>query len=235
MLAMLRVKRTRPALAETLEQLADVGAVEVQRVGVALAVDGVVAVARVPVEAVVAAAEQRGIGAEVAVHDVVAAAADQRLRAGATEQRVVAGAAVDRDRLVVDRGGEQRHLVVAASRGDRDRGEGALVEGEVDRAVGADVDRQLGAVGNEDQMIARAVAGEFQGSGLDLPRVARHRGGRQAERRQGRTVPANKVIFITCRTSTGPVLFPRTTRSRSPQTAIASSTERKLWPRSVSS
>ena len=90
---------------------------------------------------------------------------------------------------------EERHLVVAASRGDRDRGEGALVEGEVDRAVGADVDRQLGAVGNEDQTITRAVAGQFQGSGLDLPRVARHRGGRQAERRQGHYGPGQQGLF----------------------------------------
>ena len=52
-------------------------------------------VAGIPLEAVVAAAEQRHVGAVVAVDDVVAAAAEERLRADAAEQRVVAVAAVD--------------------------------------------------------------------------------------------------------------------------------------------
>ena len=105
MLAMLRVRRTRPPLAATPRISAAVAAVEGQRVGVALALDGVVGVARVPVEVVVAAAQQRDVVALVAVDAVVAAAAEERLGAGAADQRVVARAAVDADLLVLDGGG----------------------------------------------------------------------------------------------------------------------------------
>ena len=70
--------------------LADVGAVEVQRVGAGLAFDGVAAVARVPLEAVVAAAEERRSCALVAVDDVVAGAAEQQVGAVAAAERVVA-------------------------------------------------------------------------------------------------------------------------------------------------
>ena len=48
MLATSRVKRTRPPLAEMSMLLVDVGAVEQQRVGAGLALDGVAAVAGVP-------------------------------------------------------------------------------------------------------------------------------------------------------------------------------------------
>ena len=61
----------------------------------ALALDGVAAVAGVPLERVVAAAERRRVGAAVAVDEVVAAAADQDVGAVAADQRVVAAAAVD--------------------------------------------------------------------------------------------------------------------------------------------
>ena len=77
--------------------LGGVGAVEVQDVLAALALDGVAAVARIPLEVVGAAAQLRGVGAEVAVDEVVAGAADEHVIAVATGERVVAGAAVDRE------------------------------------------------------------------------------------------------------------------------------------------
>ena len=70
-------------------------AVEQQRVGPVLALDGVVAVARVPLEHVVAGAEHDRVVALLAVDEVIAIAADQYVGAVAAENRVVAGAAVD--------------------------------------------------------------------------------------------------------------------------------------------
>ena len=93
-------ERAHGSRSQDLHVLGDVGAVEGERVGTALALDDVAAVARVPLERVVARAEQRGVGAAVAVDEVVAAAADQRVRAVAAEQGVVAVAAVERDGLV---------------------------------------------------------------------------------------------------------------------------------------
>ena len=56
MLATSRVNRTRAAVGRDVDLLVDVGAVEQQRVGAGLALDGVAAVARVPDEGVVAGA-----------------------------------------------------------------------------------------------------------------------------------------------------------------------------------
>ena len=111
-----------------------VGAVELQGVLAALALDAVAAVARVPLEGVVAGAQLGAVGADVAVDEVVAGAADEGLGAVAARERVVAGAAVDGDVLeghshVLDADG-----VVAAAGVDRDRGERGAVEGRrVDR------------------------------------------------------------------------------------------------------
>ena len=99
MVAMLRVKRTRAPLAETSIVLADVAAVEVERVVAGLALDDVVDVAGIPLEAVVAVAQERAVGALVAVDEVVAGAAVEEVVAVAAEQRVVAVAAVHRQRV----------------------------------------------------------------------------------------------------------------------------------------
>ena len=85
MLAMLRVRRTRAAVGGHVDDLADVGAVEVERVGAALALDDVVAVAGIPLEVVVAAAEEGRVGAAVAVDEVVAVTAEQLVGAVAAE------------------------------------------------------------------------------------------------------------------------------------------------------
>ena len=66
-------------------------------VGAVLALDDVAAVARIPLERVVAGAEERDVVALLAVDEVVAVAAEQDVDAVAAEQRVVARAAVDRD------------------------------------------------------------------------------------------------------------------------------------------
>ena len=98
MLPMSRVNRTRAAVGRHLEALVDVRAVEHHRVRAVLALDDVAAVARIPLEDVVAGAEERGVVALLAVDEVVAVAAEQLVGAVAAEDRVVARAAVDGDR-----------------------------------------------------------------------------------------------------------------------------------------
>ena len=80
------------------ERLVGARAVEGQRVAAVRARDRVVAVTRVPLEAVVAGAEVGAVVAAVAVDDVVAVAGEQPLGAAAAQQRVGAAAARDRDR-----------------------------------------------------------------------------------------------------------------------------------------
>ena len=97
MLATSRVKQHAPAVGRDVDVLVDVRAVEQHRVGAGLAFDHVAAVARIPLEHVVAGAEQGGVVALLAVDEVVAVAAEQEVGAVAAEDGVVAGAAVDRD------------------------------------------------------------------------------------------------------------------------------------------
>ena len=99
-MVMLPTSRNKPhpaAIGRDVDVLVDVGAVEQQRVGAGLALDGVAAVAGVPDERVVAGAEKRHVVAAAAGDDVVAVAADQRVGAVAADDGVVAGAAVDRE------------------------------------------------------------------------------------------------------------------------------------------
>ena len=95
MLATSRVKPHAAAVGGDVDVLVDVRAVELHLVGAGLALDGVAAVARVPLERVVAGAEQGHVVAAAAVDEVVAVAADQRVVALAADDRVVARAAVD--------------------------------------------------------------------------------------------------------------------------------------------
>ena len=96
MAATLRVRRTREPLAETSMFSPMLEPLKLRAFAAALAFDGVAAVARIPLEAVVAGAEQCGVRTDVAVDEVVAAAAEQQIGAVAAAQRVVAGAAVER-------------------------------------------------------------------------------------------------------------------------------------------
>ena len=74
-----RKKTDAPPVGRDVDALADIAAVELERVGAGLALDYVVVVARVPDERVVARPEQRGIVAVAADDAVVALAADQHV------------------------------------------------------------------------------------------------------------------------------------------------------------
>ena len=84
------------AVGRDLEALVRGAAVEQQRVDAVLTLDHVAAVARIPLEHVVAGAEERDVVALLAVDEVVAVAAEEEVGAVAAEKGVVAGAAVDR-------------------------------------------------------------------------------------------------------------------------------------------
>ena len=103
------------AIGRDVDVLADVGAVEDQRVGAGLALDGVAAVARIPDERVVAVAEQRHVVAAAADDGVVAVAADERVVALAAGDGVVAGAAVDGEADDAGRQGRGIDRVVAGA------------------------------------------------------------------------------------------------------------------------
>ena len=104
-----------PAVGRDVDVLADVGAEEEHRVGAVLALDRVVAVARIPLEHVVAGAQEGDVVAVVAEDEVVAVAAEEHVGALAAEERVVAGAAVDRQLDDAGRQRGRRDAVVAAA------------------------------------------------------------------------------------------------------------------------
>ena len=83
------------AVGRQVDVLVDVGAVELQGVGAALALDHVAAVAGVPHERVVAVAQEGHVVAATADDGVVAVAADQHVVAVAAGDGVIARAAVD--------------------------------------------------------------------------------------------------------------------------------------------
>ena len=91
--------------------LGDVGAVEVEPVEAVLALDGVVAVARIPLEDVVAGAEESDVVARAAVDDIVTAATVKRVGAGKPEQDVSAVVAGQNVALVAS-----EHVLDAAQR-----------------------------------------------------------------------------------------------------------------------
>src|SRR5262249_28964521 len=102
------------AVGGDVDLLGDVGAVEQHGVSAGLALDGVAAVARVPLEHVVAGAHLGQVVAVVAVDDIVAVAAVEGVVALATEDGVPAGPAVHGE---LDHGAGQGgggHGVVAA-------------------------------------------------------------------------------------------------------------------------
>ena len=70
--------------------LGDVGAAEVEPVQAVLALDGIVAVARIPLEDVVAGAEESDVVACAAVEEIVTNVAIERVSAGQSEQDVCA-------------------------------------------------------------------------------------------------------------------------------------------------
>ena len=130
-----------PAVGGQAHDLGDTGAVEVERVGAALALDDVAAVARVPAEAVGAGAQDAGVVAAVAVDGVVPAAAVERLDAVAAVDGVVAARREDRERLVGDRAVDLVDTEAVVTREqDLDRVERRAVDAVVGGAVVAEVD-----------------------------------------------------------------------------------------------
>ena len=97
MLATLRDEAHPLAVGRHVEVLGDVGAVEQHRVGAVLALDGVVAVTRVPAGRCRRRHPDPDVVAAVAVDEVVAVAAEQDVVAVAAVDGVVPGAAVDGD------------------------------------------------------------------------------------------------------------------------------------------
>ena len=91
------MNRTRPPLAATSMFSLASEPLKQHRVGAVLTLDGVAAVARIPLEDVVAGAEEGHVVALLAVDEVVAVAAEQDVDSVAAEDRVVAGTAVDGD------------------------------------------------------------------------------------------------------------------------------------------
>ena len=75
-----------PAVGRGLEDLGAATAVEQHRVGAVLALDRVAAVARVPLERVVAGAQEGDVVALLAVDEVVAVTAEQQVDAVAAER-----------------------------------------------------------------------------------------------------------------------------------------------------
>jgi hypothetical protein len=123
------------AVGRDVDVLGGVGAVERHDVLATLALDGVAAVARIPLEAVSPAAQLCGVRAAVAVDEVVAGGADEDVVTIAAGERVVAGAAVDREpaeRRDAVAGG---HHVVAGTGLHVDGHEGRRVEAEGGHAV----------------------------------------------------------------------------------------------------
>src|SRR5262249_7146163 len=135
--------------------------VEEQRVGSGLALNGVVAVARVPLEGIVASAEEGYIIALVAIDEVVAVATQQRIVAVATQQRVVAGTAVDGDldqRREVAGGGK----AVVAAVGVKDK---VLRRADIDAEGGGvdAVEAHPGAIGGGSEGLGTVAAVHLDG------------------------------------------------------------------------
>src|SRR6185312_4981763 len=128
-----------PTVGEDVDVLGDVGAVEEQGIDAVLTLDGVVVVAGVPDERVVAGAEQRDVVAVAAVDRVVALAADHDVVAEAAVHLqadlaggeaagvddIVAAESID-DQLVAGFGMIEDHLRLQAADDDlaADRGDG---------------------------------------------------------------------------------------------------------------
>src|SRR5262249_31578868 len=85
------------AVGRHIELRGDVGAGEEPLIRAVAALDGIAAVARIPLERVVAGAEENRVVPLIAVDEVVAVTAQQSIVAVASENRVVSGPAVHRD------------------------------------------------------------------------------------------------------------------------------------------
>ena len=195
MLAMLRVKRTRPLLAATLNELADVGAVERERVGVALALDGVVAVARVPVEAVVAASRAapcrcRGCRRRCRCRCRRSASRGRRRRAivsSPAPPSIVTVLSLTAAAKSVTSSSPSPAVICTAVKVAFSKRKSIVPSAPTSIASAV-------PSGIEDQPVARAVAGYSQRAALDVRLIARQRPGREAEQCQ-ECRPGNHGLF----------------------------------------
>src|SRR5262249_17600150 len=140
------------AVGRDVDVLADVGAVEPERVGARLALDPIAAVAGIPLEYIVASAEKGGVVPLVAVDEIVAIAAEQEIGAIAAQDRVVAGPAVNRH-------ANKRRKIAS-------RGEGVVATVHVDNEVLGCADIKEERRGLEPvETHARAVGRDREGFG----------------------------------------------------------------------
>src|SRR4051794_7017989 len=107
------------AIRRDIDALADIGAIEQQRVGARLPFDHVAAVTGVPDELVVASSQHGEVIAAAAGDDVVAVTADQRVGALAADDRIVAGAAVENEGYRPGGHGRRIDRVIAHAGEDR--------------------------------------------------------------------------------------------------------------------
>ena len=105
MLPRLRKNRTREPFGGDVEALVGAGAVERHGIQSGLTLDDVAAFAWVPLEAVVAGAEEREVRSSSAVDEVVAVSAEERLVPAAADEPVVGEATVNDE---LHRGGVER-------------------------------------------------------------------------------------------------------------------------------
>ena len=143
------------------DHLGDVGAVEQERVGAALALDDVAAVPGIPDERVIAGTELRRVGAAASGDHIIAVAADQCVVAIAAGDRVVAGAAVQCE---VDERGETIPCgddIVAAIGIDDEVVGGADIQGEGRRSDPIEADPR--AIGRDRERFGAVAAIDLGG------------------------------------------------------------------------
>jgi hypothetical protein len=191
-------RQARP-VCEQLHVLVDVRAVEGQCVGVLVALEDVVRVARIPLHRVAAGAPAHDIAALVAVEVVGARAAEQGVGAVAPAERVGAAAAVDRENCErrqvarcadgvvatedVDVGGDEADQRTGCRRaGHRTAARPVTVDDRAGAGVGED---QVGARGGDRDLIGLARGRRVlhrRPVGADRGRAGHAREGEEGER-----------------------------------------------------
>src|SRR5436190_3877634 len=121
------------AVRRDVEELVDIGAVEDKRVGAALTLDDVAAIARIPDERVIAVAKGCDIIAAPAGYGVISVAAGESVVALTAGDDVVAGASVDHN---INEGGGGIDRIVAPESIDRERVVGGF--GAIDGYLGGE-------------------------------------------------------------------------------------------------
>ena len=158
-----RVKQRPLAIGRDSEDLAAVRAVEKKGVEAVLALDRIAAVARIPLESVVAGPKEGDVVALLAVDKIIPVTAEEKVDAVAAENGVVAGAAVDRD---LDQGSEitRRAEVIVAAIHVEDEIFGRTDVDAERRGIDA-VEAHAGAVGGGGELLGPVAAIDLGGVG----------------------------------------------------------------------